>query len=339
MKRKKLVNLLAMSFAILLAFNIYGCNAKSKDKEIVLSTDSSKIEADNEKAIKKYYDEGVKYLENKDYQNAKISFEKAVNTDKSKKDTYLNIKDSYLEINRLDDAYYFINLAIKNKVNTSSMEDIAKDIEGKFEQTSLSSTIKKGATFSLPSSTEVTYNNEKVTDDIKWTNSTIDTSNIGTFTFTGTTAKYNKAVTYTLNIVNPELKHRIGYVSNVYEKDGKNYAVIDLVEFYLYPNAQAEAEKDGFYSESTYGNDYYMRDPDNTQYTFEISSGASISYCDINLSIEGNTDASKSYPIDIATLKNLIIKCNGNTSKNRALLFWFDTEDDVITSMSMQYTP
>ena len=43
------------------------------------------------------------------------------------------IKDKYIEANRLDDAYYFINLAIMNNVDVEKMKEVQKEISSKFE--------------------------------------------------------------------------------------------------------------------------------------------------------------------------------------------------------------
>ena len=51
-------------------------------------------------------------------------------------------------------------------------------------------------------------------------------------------------------------------------------------------------------------------------------------------------------PLDANYFKNYVTESKNNfdtlfecTSGNRALLMWIDTEDDVITNLTMQYTP
>ena len=102
-----------------------------KDKEIVISK-NVKGNADSTE-IMTLVQEGTDYINMGKNDAAKSVFEKIIKKSKNNPEMYLMIKDKYIEANRLDDAYYFINLAIMNKVDVEKMKEVQKEISSKFE--------------------------------------------------------------------------------------------------------------------------------------------------------------------------------------------------------------
>ncbi|HDK7173437.1 TPA: hypothetical protein PTV74_004027, partial [Clostridium botulinum] len=132
MRKKAIVSLLLILIVMLSAS---GCGKKQKTS--VLTNDVKQQEAMKENEIKKFIKDGTNFLNAGKYDDAKSSFEKAISMDKSNKSSYIEIKNKYMEKKRIDDAYYFIKLAVSNNVDTENMKKLLNDIKSKFEVTKL----------------------------------------------------------------------------------------------------------------------------------------------------------------------------------------------------------
>ena len=202
MKKKHYYKLI-LFIAISLTFSLIACNT-NKDKEVVLSSNVLEDLNNDKLDIMNLLQRGDDYVASEDYETAKSFYEKAIMKDKMNIDTYLKIKDKYLEVNMLDDAYYFINLAIDNNVDTANMNLILDEIKSKFETITLSNTIIRLSTFTLPTTVDISLNNTDIeTADVTW-ETTPRTNELGTFTYNGYCNKYHRTITYNLTIKKPD---------------------------------------------------------------------------------------------------------------------------------------
>lgn len=197
MKKKSIT--LMIIFMLLLSSTALACDRK--DKQTVVS-DNVSIEAkQGENEIQRDVELGDKNLQQDKYDDAKQYYEKAISLDKGNKNTYLTIKDKYLEKGRLDDAYYIIKLAIQNNVDTENMNKILEQIRGKFEIVNIKDHIKTNDKYTLPSEVTVKINNVDTKVPVKWNSSSeVDTSKAGKFTYEGNCVQYERKVELVLDI-------------------------------------------------------------------------------------------------------------------------------------------
>lgn len=199
--------LVTIFIIIVVSSNLISCS--KKDKENVLLDDvknQSKIE---DQEIRTAIDNGNKYLEEGNYEKAKKWYDKAISISKNNIDTYIKIKDKYLEKDRKDDAYSIVRLAIDNKVDVENMKKELKRIEDTFDPIVINKSIYIGENYKLPSETILNINNSKVTGKISWGNNKVSTNKSGKFTYKGNISQYGRKV-----IVNLEVKDK-KYNTNV----------------------------------------------------------------------------------------------------------------------------
>ncbi len=156
MRKKAIVSLLLILIVMLSAS---GCGKKQKTS--VLTNDVKQQEAMKENEIKKFIKDGTNFLNAGKYDDAKSSFEKAISMDKSNKSSYIEIKNKYMEKKRIDDAYYFIKLAVSNNVDTENMKKLLNDIKSKFEVTKLDAGVYQNHEYQLPDKIKAKINNEE----------------------------------------------------------------------------------------------------------------------------------------------------------------------------------
>lgn len=191
--------ILVLTLTLLLCISVFtACSAK--DKQIVLSNNISQQAKAEENEISEKVKEGNKYLSEGKYEQARTIYENAISIDKGNKNTYLEIKDSYIEAGRLDDAFYIIKLAIENKVDTDSMKEQLEAIKKKFQVVNLTGSVNQNEYFKLPEAAAFKINNVDTKVDINWNISSIDTSNPGTYTFEGTAQEYERPIKFVLTV-------------------------------------------------------------------------------------------------------------------------------------------
>lgn len=190
---------LILFISTILILSFVGCST-NKDCESVLSSNVLEDLNNDKLDIMDLLQRGDDCIASEDYVSAKSLYEKAVMKDKINIDTYSKIKDKYLEVNRLDDAFYFVNLAIDNNVDTANMNLILDEIKSKFETITLSNNIVRFSTFSLPTTVDIYVNNtDTETADVTW-ETIASTEDLGTFTYNGYCNKYHRTITYNLTI-------------------------------------------------------------------------------------------------------------------------------------------
>ncbi len=121
--------------------------------------------------------------------------------DKSNKSSYIEIKNKYMEKKRIDDAYYFIKLAVSNNVDTENMKKLLNDIKSKFEVTRLDAGVYQSHEYQLPDKIKAKINNEDKEVGVVWNNNNVDTSKVGTAKYEGKIEQYDRDVELNLEII------------------------------------------------------------------------------------------------------------------------------------------
>ena len=186
-------------FAILVvAFSLFGCS--KGDKESILVKDVKNQSKVEKQEIKTAIDNGNKYLEEENYDKAKMWYERAISINRSKRDTYKKIEDKYREKDRKDDAYRIIRLAIDNGVDVENMKKELKKIEDTFDTIVINKSIYVGENYQLPSETMLNIDGSNINGKISWDNNRVRTNKAGTFRYTGNIPQYGRSVQLVLSI-------------------------------------------------------------------------------------------------------------------------------------------
>lgn len=143
------------------------------------------------------------YLKNKQFEDAnKISLE-ILNINPSDKQIYIKIADALVAENRLNDAVSYLKKAF-DKTKYSQIESKLKELIDKLPLTTLEATISQDTSYNLPERITVPINNENQEQPVKWTDSKVDTSKTGTFTFEGSIEEYDMKVKLTLTVTSKD---------------------------------------------------------------------------------------------------------------------------------------
>lgn len=208
---------------------LVGCTPNNK--EIVVTTKDI-AESDTKEDVT-LIQLGTDYLNLGRYNEAKEVFLKILEKYKDNASKYIEIKDKYIAANRLDDAYFIINLAITNNVDVDNMKNILAEIQNQFEIVTLSDEVLQYESFYLPSKVKVKINNIEEELKVNWEESYVNTNNYGTYEYIGKTEEYNHIVKFTLKIkelVKKTMKIAIDYVYT--GEDNKNYvSTLKVKEF------------------------------------------------------------------------------------------------------------
>lgn len=164
---------------------------------------------------------GNQYLKESKYQESQTAFQEAINIDKDNKQTYIEIRDIYLQKERVDDALSILKLATINGVNDSEIINSIEEVKKKLGVTNLDYTIYQMDDYKLPESVNLKINNENTDVSVKWNHTQVDTSKVGSFTFEGMVDKYERKVKATFKVVPKIISikkvKQIGYVKRVYD--------------------------------------------------------------------------------------------------------------------------
>ncbi|MGL5378880.1 Ig-like domain-containing protein [Clostridium sp.] len=345
--KKKHIKLL--SFALLLSLSSALISCTNTDSEVVISENVKEDIKIEENETTKTLKIANDYLKNNNPEEAKINYEKAISLDQSNKDTYLKIKDDYISLNKLDDAYSIIKLAIDNNVDVDNMKSILNELSSNFEITYIYSSIYQGDYFELPNEALVPISDNAVSIPITWDNTSIDTSTPGEFTYTGVNNIFGKTVKLILT-VNPNIyDEEICFIKNFYTSNGKIFIDADLAIFLRGNDALQEAIKRND-SKLVTEPDGKMWIPDGyliiNDYpkitTYEVSKDATFALCCYDVKSEcptGNSDCKA--PISYNEFNEYFLKNNRTDLKidNRALFFNIKTKNGIIYDISKQHTP
>ncbi|ABS42754.1 Ig-like domain-containing protein [Clostridium botulinum] len=379
MRKKAIISLLLILITML---GISGCG--KKEKTSVLTNNVKQQEAMKENEVKKFIKNGTNFLNAGKYDDAKSSFEKAILMEKSNKGSYIEIKNKCMEKNRLDDAYYFIKLAVNNNVDAENMEKILSDIKSRFQVTKLYVNVYQNNEYKLPDKIKVKINNEDKEVGVIWNNDA-DTSEIGTIKYQGKIEQYDRCAELYLKVLespkerqennDKEVKgdknmnnskkedkdqnmnnskkedkdqnlkevkdgKQIGFINEIYERNGKRYLKFDDVEFFHNKDindrtAEREAIKDGkneWLLDGRMTDDYYLRNKDNTLENYEMSQSVEIDICKYHVDENVNT-------IDLQGISYEKFKTLDNVYGQSNALFYIYVENNVIVKIEEQYRP
>ncbi|ACA55128.1 hypothetical protein FDC45_00335 [Clostridium botulinum] len=210
MRKKAIISLLLILITML---GISGCG--KKEKTSVLTNNVKQQEAMKENEVKKFIKNGTNFLNSGKYDDAKSSFEKAVSMEKSNKASYIEIKNKYMEKKRIDDAYYFIKLAVSNNVDTENMKKLLNDIKSKFQVTKLYVNVYQNNEYKLPDKIKAKINNEDKEVGVVWNNNSVDTSEVGIIKYQGKIEQYDKIVELNLKVMEFQKENKNQEVKNV----------------------------------------------------------------------------------------------------------------------------
>ncbi|HBJ2613354.1 TPA: Ig-like domain-containing protein [Clostridium botulinum] len=357
MRKKAIISLILILIVMLSAS---GCGKKQKTS--ILANDVKQQEAMKENEIKKFIKDGTNFLNAGKYDDAKSSFEKAISMDKSNKGAYIEIKNKYMEKERIDDAYYFIKLAMSNNVDTENMKKLSDNIKSKFEVTKLNASVYQNHEYQLPDKIKAKINNEDKEVGVGWNNKSVDTSKVGTIKYEGKIEQYDRDAELYLEVIeiekeketkkedntkkvkkiqeenkNEKVKEvkegkQIGFINEIYEQNGKRYLKFDDVQFFLNKDhndrtAEREAIKDG--KKNLLIDDmYYIRNKDESSEAYEISLNAYIYIC----GYRNNLNALDLQKVNYESFKNLGFN-------HGSFLAYIYVENNVIVRIEEQYRP
>ena len=133
MKKRTIIQVLSL---VLLGSIIIGAVEQYTPtaKEVVISSNIRKDIKAEEEEVDFLKRKAQEYLKQSNFEEAKALYEKAILMDETNKDLYIEIKDEYINCNRLDDAYRIIKMAIDNKVDVDNMMTISSDIKSRFDK-------------------------------------------------------------------------------------------------------------------------------------------------------------------------------------------------------------
>lgn len=330
MKRRTIISLI---LTLVIMSNVSACG--NKEKTTVLSNDVKQEAAMQENEIKKLISDGTDFLNNGKYDDAKSAFEKAISMDKTNKGAYIEIKNKYIEKQRVDDAYYVIKLAIGNNVDIENMKALLNDIKSKFEVAKIDVNIYQNDSYNLPTKIKTKINNEDKEVDVIWDNKNVDTSKLGTVKYEGKIEQYDRSAELNLKVMKVQKQKKVGVIRDIYEDGDIRYLKYDEVDFFIDKDendktAEVEAKKDG----SGVSDGYYIRNKDKSLTTYKISPNAEIIVCDYDQMMVVGHLAEKR--MNYQELKSMD-KHGDINYKNR--LFYIYLENNVVVKIEQQYLP
>ena len=286
--------------------------------------------------IKNIISQGTDHLNNDNYTDAKIAFEKAISMDKSNKSTYIDIQTKYLKKGRLDDAYYFTKLAIQNNFDTENMKTILSEIESRLEVIKMDFYINQNEECELPKKILALISDEEILTDVVWNNSTVDTSKLGTSIYEGKLEEYGRKIELRVTVKEREKNKISAYVQNIYNVNGKWY--LDYIQINFHMNglyspydstATIAALIDG---ETPNFSGFYIKRLTQFSKTIELSSNVELYICAHRLDYPNSLSSADLVKVDFEKFKLL------NTTSGRAICNLF-FENDNITRVEEIFTP
>ena len=169
-------------------------------KEVVISSNIREDIKAEEEEVDFLKRKAKEYLKQSNFEEAKALYEKAILMDKTNKDLYIEIKDEYINCNRLDDAYRIIKMAIDNKVDVDNMMTISSNIKRRFDKIEYSHSTIEGEKYELPSEGVINVNGIDITVPISWEENEVNTNNTGSFVYEGVNEEYGRSFILNLDV-------------------------------------------------------------------------------------------------------------------------------------------
>ena len=357
---KKFIKLELIFLIFIITVSLISCVDSTKKVTVSNNTEEEILVEEN--ISKELINNGKRLLSDGKYDEAMANYNKAIELDKGNKDLYLEIKDSFLEANRFDDAYFIAKEAIANNIDVDNMTQIAKDISEKLQVIKINDKVEQDLEYYLPKNVNATINEKSISLPIKWDYSKADTSNPGIFEYYGYNEEYGRKVQVTLDVIEVIYDKQIGSIKKIYTVDGKTYIDVDLVEFYFgneiaLKEALKDNEKIAYKEDGTpyVPDSYYIRNKYSKITTYEVSSNCSFQLLHHDFEALGlNPDYPGNSSINIISsfdnFRNYINlrgtmdvgDLNISTDKpitQRETLCWIELKNNIAYSIYRQYTP
>ena len=357
--KKGLIHNFLFIFIISTSLTLISC--KDSSKKITISENTEGEVSLEESEIIKAINAGEKLLDENKLEESKEYFNKAISLEKENKDTYIRIKDKYISINKLDEAYNIIKTAISNNVDVENMKSILKEISSKFEVIKISNSIYQNSSYALPKEVTTNISNSQISIPVTWNNENVNTNTIGTFTYEGYNHEYGRKVIVDLTVIENIYEKQSGCIKSVYSANGKTYIDVDLIELYIgFEEAVAEAIKDNRAAINEKG-EYFLPDPiyirnNYTKLTtYEVSNNCIIQllprdFSKLGYDPESTINFSPPNPVSFNEFEKFITESNKifveanskneiKTITDRETLCWIEIKNGVATSIYRQYTP
>lgn len=349
MKKKVKAGLLISLMTMVI---LVGCKTKEESdttSDIKVSINKPNIELSKsetvisrgKKDVARLKRDGDKYLSEKHFDAAKFAYEEAIIRDKFNCGIYLDIKESYVQAGRYDDAYDIISKAIDNNVAVEVMEEVLGEITINFEIVTLNHEVYQEDVYILPEGGEVVINGEPTTDLIVWDKvATTDTP--GKYMYEGHTLVYNRNVNLTLNVKNNVYERKVGYIRNIYEASENNSIMIefDEAEFFKGDEALVEAINDEQVEINEEGkyimlSEYYVRNSSYDMETYNVERFPTYNLLnhEVNDMQEGSKELNN---VDYETIKGHIDNYKDSDEEEK-LLFWIDMKNEEVINIARQY--
>lgn len=350
-------------FLIIICIPLTVLSCSNTSKKITLSENTENEISLEESEIIRSITAGEKLLDEGKLEEAKENFSKAISLDKTNKDTYLRIKDKYISVNKLDEAYNIVKSAISNNVDIENMKLLLKEISSKFEVINLTSSIYQYSNYALPKNANITILGDSVQIPITWDNEIVNTESLGTFKYEGFNEEYGRKVIMNITILENVYDKQIGSIKKIYSSNGKTYIDIDIVEFYTDEQDVQEVLKDNNTKVFSYTEDgdifipngYYIRNKYSKLTTYELSSDCTFQllYQDF-LALGYDTPSPQNWSVtDLSSFKDFknyinlrnpmniedLVIDNNTILTNRETLCWIELKNGIAYSIYRQYTP
>lgn len=330
-----LYKLTSIIFSITITLLLVSCNTSKKTVTTITNDEIS----NNDTEVNELIYSADKFLISGDYDNTKKAFIEAITLNKDNKNLYLFIKDKYMDLYRLDDAFFFINLAISNNIDVDNMKVISKNISSMFDEIDLSNSTYQDSIYSLPESTDYSINGKQISLPINWT-SIADTSSPGDYTYEGFNNEYGRRIKMQLTVLPNTYSKEIGYIRDIYRENDNIYIAMDLVEFYEGYEALNEAIKDNNAFKTENGN-YFIHNPDyirnnsNLITTYKVSSNCTFSLMPYDIDPYTNEGLIQ-VPTDYETFYYIE---KSKRSKISPLRCWIELKNGTVYSIYRHTTP
>ena len=198
--------------------------------------------------------------------------------------------------------------------------------------------IMQGQKYTLPLNVTATLSNQTLKEiNVKWSPDKVNIETIGTQSFIGSVQDYKKQIIMHV-IVNPKpiiKSKQIGYISNVYESNGKRYFSFDDVAFLTGDAAIEAGKKDGtaIYEDGKYyvDDDYIIVNNNKDIKNYVIADNASLNL--LGCWIDPYNGDVNNHSASYATFKNVSNEVSGH------MLCYIYTENDIVVKVEGQFTP
>lgn len=138
-------------------------------------------------------------------------------------------------------------------------------------------------------------------------------------------------------------ENKIGYIYNIAYSNNTYYIEFDDIEIFLEEDANKEFLADGNSEkyqeiENCYyiKNHYYIKNSNNNLEKYILTENCTYELC--KYQVDSSSNDINLVSVDFETLKNYILKYQ-NFYPTRALLFDITTENNIVTKISMHFTP